>query len=260
MGFLAGSIPLLKLGLLHLKACVNKECPELKLGLGSDSIKCTKTFGVCRSGMKGISDQTMLKFYETRINTCINKFSGFDLNLQRAVRTALQSTELVQSQPLSLSGYLFDFEVLLDGNGDPIPIPVQWKHRNPQILCASVGASRPTRVQIKFSDELVKSMRDVEESSENVGDSDVLVSTPIVRHLGAIQNLASDWGSKFGEPSRRPVRKLLIEGDGPFHYASNYSSHILGVTVMKRRLTEALGWELLSVSSVLHTFPISYCM
>lgn len=242
------------LTLFQMKICLNKECPELDLGLGWDTSNYMKKFGVCRSGIKGVSDQTMQTAYKQKLNRYTHmKRSVFNSNLHRAIRTALDSTKLVQSDALSLCGYAFDFEVLLDKNGEPIPIPMQWKYKSLQVLCASVGMMdsqpRPTAMRMDVSDNLLKSMRDVEKNCDDIGNRDVLASMPICNGFGANVNLSSDWGVKFQSPSRKPARKLVIEGDGPHHTASNYPSHLMGSTIVKRRQIETLGWELLNVSS-----------
>lgn len=69
-------------------------------------------------------------------------------------------------------------------------------------------------------------------------------------------NLASDWADLVGGPAEHIARKVAIEVDGPWHYATN-CPHTLGKTLLKHRVLKSQGWTVLSVSHVtcamLHT-------
>lgn len=242
--------------LLQLKISLNKECPDLKLGLGWDTDHHKRQWGLCRAALKGVSNKLLQKSYLDKIDGCYSiKRSVFGSNLSRAIRTALGGAKWVLSEPLSLSGYNFDFEVLLDRHGDPIQIPMEWKYKSPEVLESSIGANQVRRKRLeKVSDDLLESMRQTEGKDADVGSRDV-DSDEVNASLGEYRramtiNVASDWGMKFKDLPYPATRKLLIEGDGIHHYARNDTSHTLGSSVLKKRQVEALGWEVLNVSVV----------
>lgn len=113
------------------------------------------------------------KSYLDKIDGCYSiKRSLFGSNLSRAIRTALGGAKLVLSEPLSLCGYNFDFEVLLDRHGEPIQIPLEWKYKSPEVLESSIGANQVRRKRLeKVSDDLLASMRRTEGSDADVSSS-----------------------------------------------------------------------------------------
>ena len=239
--------------LFQLKIGLNKEFPALSLGLGWDNIHDLKQWGVCRSAMKGISNSTLKTVYMSKIQQhLIHGRSTFAANLQRALGVALGGRIYVQCDALSLCGYTFDFEVLLDGSGAPIGIPIEWQKRSPDIIASSIGVKIPATRNpgdVKMSEELVDSMKTTEEADKrSVGNF------PAMKHESrAFINLASDWGLRFGDLLCPVARRLVIEGDGTRHYAQN-CDHTLGSTVLKRKLLQLLGWEVLNVSSKVYRF------
>ena len=245
----------LLISLFQLKISLNKECPDLGLGLGYDTPDQEKRFDFCKSGLRGVSDKTFLRAYEDKLRVFSDyKRSVFGSNLHRALRTALGSSDLVQSDPLSLAGYNFDFEVLFDEDGQPIRVPMQWKYRSAGLLLASLGAgkaSKPSPVKMKLPEDLLESMRETEKNECVKDPLDEGEDTPLSFdnyncRLPSI-NLASDWGAKFRACPRQPVRRVVVEANGYHHYASN-CDHLLGSTVLKKRQCEALGWEVIGVS------------
>ena len=52
----------------------------------------------------------------------------------------------------------------------------------------------------------------------------------------------------FGGSSFALQKRVAIEWDGPFHWARNDPSHLLGRTVIKERLIKAMGWTYIRVS------------
>lgn len=234
--------------LFQLKIGLNMECPGLGLGLGWDNIHDLKQWGMCRSAMKGISNSTLRKVYLSKIQQhLIHGRSTFAANLQRAIGIALGGSTYAQCDALSLCGYTFDFEVLLDGSGDPISIPTEWKKRSSNVIASSIGVKTPVTQSRELSKELVELMKTTEEASKRVGHT--VGDFPAMRRENrAFVNLASDWGLRFGDLPCPVARKLAIEGDGTRHYAQN-CSHTLGSTVLKRKLLQLLGWEVLNVSS-----------
>lgn len=211
-------------------------------------------WGGCRSAMKGIGSKVIRMAYLDKLKSYNTmKRSVFGSNLHRAIRTALGGSTFVQSDAISLSGYLVDFEVLLDDWGHPIEFPIHWKYRPLELLASSLGIKvegEARRGQLRtISDDLLQTMKaseDVQDRSESPFE---VVAPVSPRYDFEVPfNLASDWGQKFCSPPRRPARKLVIEGDGIFHFARNDRNVVVGSTVLKKRHLEALGWETITVS------------
>ena len=152
----------LLLCLFQLKISLNKEAPQLGLGTG---YHVHKQFGTSTSGITGMSDRLFHRAYADKLHVLPEyKRSIFNSNLQRALRAALGHSSLVQTDPISLSGYNFDFEVLLDSGDQPIHIPMKWKYKSAGILLASVGAGKrekPKQVKMKLSDDFMQAMKEV---------------------------------------------------------------------------------------------------
>ena len=241
--------------LLQLRISLNLECADLKLGLGWDTKRDMEQWGRCRSAMKGVSAKVIRMAYLDKLRSYKTmKRSVFGSNLHRAIRTALGGSTFVQSDAISLSGYLVDFEVLLDEWGNPIECPIRWKYRALDLLASSLGMksegeARRGRLQT-ISDDLLQAMKTSEKTQDSPVDPVEVVAPPITERYDfeVPFNLASDWGRKFCGPPRRPARKLVIEGDGIFHFARNDRTAVVGSTVLKKRHLEALGWETITVS------------
>ena len=259
--------------LLQLKISLNKDphCADLRLGLGWDTDIDIRRWGRCRAAIRGVSENIIRKSYLEKLHSYhTRKRSVFGSNLHRAIRTALGGSTFVQSDAISLTGYNLDFEVLLDRSGEPIPFPLLWKYRTRENLASSIGfepaaTAATRRAQLRtVSDKLVQSMRQSEEgstaSTTTIAATTTTATTP--RSSGTIDasalprhgehklpfHLASDWGRKFCELPRPAARKLIIEGDGLYHFARNDRHHQLGHTVLKRKHAEMLGWEIINVS------------
>lgn len=203
--------------LFQLKISLNREGQYLKIGTGWDRRDDVLTWGVCRSGIKGISAKLMRLAYMEKIRMSKNlTTSVFESNVFQALGFCLANVSYVQCYPLSLTGYSFDFEILLDFNGNPIRIPNMWKNQTHDNLRASIGGNRDTTVGNHL------------ESKQSI-------------------NIASDWGSKFGSYPCRVSRKIVIEANGPFHYTRN-CYHCMGYSRLKERHLRSLGWELIIVS------------
>lgn len=248
--------------LFQLKISLNLECPELKLGRGWDTARDMKQWGICRSALKNVSNDLLRKSFleKLELNQTLKR-SVFGSNLNRALRMALDGGKCLQSDPLSLSGYNFDFEVLLDRGGVPIEIPHQWKYRSVKLLAASLGSCEEKRIRrhkMKIPDDLLSSMKEVEQNGDantSSATAATITSTNSVHSLcnGGYHhqpsiNVASDWGSRFVDLPRPVERRIIVEADGYHHYASN-CDHVLGSTHLKRRHIQQLGWELVTVSA-----------
>ena len=241
--------------LFQLKLSLNKERPDLPMCLGPDNENDLKQWGVCRSGLEGIGSGMMRRCYMIKFRQYYTRgHSTFGMKVHTAINTTLGGTKYAQFDGLSLSGYVLDFEVLLDRNNAPVPIPELWRRRNSQTLAASVGELTPKwkKVRGRLPPDLVEDMRRTEEAG---GDGQVenleASQFPLPEHGHNVgpTSLASDWGTKFARVPTSVARRLAIEANGPSHYAGN-CDHPLGATVLKTRHLQYLGWEVLNVSSV----------
>ena len=209
-----------------------------------------KKWALCRSGLKGLSNDLLRTAYMEKLSRHnVMKRSVFGSNLHRAIRTALEGAKCIQNDALSLSGYCFDFEILLGKDGVPIQIPWEWKYRSIKLLGASLGVKREERkgkLKIAIPESLVESMKRAEESCNDIRSNGDSVPLHTLEYKSSV-NIASDWGCRFASLPRPSARKILIEGDGIHHYAQN-CDHSLGHTVLKRRHIQCLGWELVTVS------------
>ena len=229
--------------LLQLKISLNTECLDLKLGTGWDSVGNLQSWGACRSGIKGVSSEVMRLAYVMRISEYF-KMSVFNSNILRSLQCYVNDSECIRTESLSLTGYCFDFEILLNSNGNPIPTPLLKKSKSNIDLMTSIGAEKDLQlVEQLFKSEamlLDKRINFKKESENHLSSSRNFCHTHSV-------NIASDWEYKFGSYPPNVSRKIVIEGNGPTHYACN-CRHSMGPTRLKKRHLESLGWELISVS------------
>lgn len=183
-------------------------------------------------------------------------FSIFGANFFRALKLAM-GAGLFRSEPLSLSGYMMDFEVLIGHDGKPIQTPRNQKYILMQKALKSVGALRETESITSFSLEkqtmpLLLDDLKLSETESSTMSCDGRSPLDGVNHLvrNKTVNLASDWGQYFIKPHAMPkiARKVAFELNGPVHYAVNVPGHIRGKDVVKKRQLEALGWEVIRVS------------
>lgn len=237
--------------LFQLKISLNRDCPDLKLGLGWDNHSDLKQWGVCRSGMKGVSNRMLRKCYAIKLRQYYSRGrSTFGMKVHTAIKSTLGGSAFAQFDALSLSGYILDFEVLVDKDNAPVPIPLLWKRRASQTLAASIGeeSARRRKLRDNYSPEdLVKAMRDVE-GTEREGDVSGFEDPSLGSSLDAgLVNLASDWGTKFAKPPVPVARRLVVEANGPSHYAQN-CDHPLGNTVLKTKHLQHLGWDVVNVN------------
>jgi hypothetical protein len=239
--------------LFQLKLSLNKECPELRLCLGADSEGDYGKWGACRSGLRDIGMETQRRCYMIKLKQYYTRGrSTFGLKVHTAINTTLGGSQYSQFDALSLGGYVLDFEVLLDRDNEPIPIPKLWRRRSSQTLAASIGEPTPRwkGVKSKLPQDLLEDMRRTEEGKCDMDTgSEVKHTFPVPQHghnVG-LTSLASDWGSKFSKVPASVSRKLVIEANGTSHYAQN-CDHTLGPTILKTRHLEYLGWEVLNVS------------
>lgn len=232
--------------LLQLSIALNFEQPELGFGFKFDP-SFVKKWGRGFLRVGSVSEDMMKLAMKQRISQYkyTSMYSPFSQNVARALKVALGSTYSYNTEALSLAGYNLDFEILFDAEHRPIPIPIQWKYRKRNILLSSVGVGREKKRRT-VSTELLETLKETErETITTKPSSNVIFNMDMIPKEKLI-HLASDWGQKFIVPRIPVSKKVAVEADGPWHYASN-CHHVLGSTVLKHRQLKALGWEVISV-------------
>lgn len=229
------------------------ENPQLELARANRIIK----FGCFPYHFTTLSDKYihlaishLLQLYQHKA------FSIFGSNFHRALKI-VTGLGFCRSEPISLSGYTFDFEVLLDAYNKPIRIPHSWNYTRLTNVLKSIGlgkvddeksfVERDSTLSVLLSG-LKESEQISDASNCNVATvvSDALNGQSFSRHI----NLASDWGRYFTphQTLARVARNVVLEANGPGHYAVNDHKHLLGDDVVMKRQLEALGWEVIHVS------------
>ncbi len=170
--------------------------------------------------------------------------SMFSENAKRALAQVV-GEDFFTTEAISLSGYIVDFEILLDSNNRPVRIPRRWKRQWKESVISSIYSNR-VRIRKKASQvsSLIEKLEGAETSTECVTLNDAVLDSKFDLRMRI--NLASDWGSKFEAIPRRVTRRIAIEVDGIIHFAAN-CDHEMGRTVIKHRQLRALGWEVLQV-------------
>jgi hypothetical protein len=221
----------------QLCIALNFEQPSLGLGVDFEP-SLLRNWGSGFVGVGKISEKVMQLVMKDRIMwyKSASRFTPFSRRVGDALRVVLGGSGFFTAEALSISGYNMDFEILFDADCRPIPIPDQWKRHSKDQLLHSIGLGHEKGGRLSSAGVL--------ETTE--GKSDTSISTADT--AGDI-NLASDWGQKFIVPSTPVSKKIAIEADGPWHFASN-CNHVLGNTVLKHRQLKALGWEVISVRIV----------
>ena len=244
-------------GLLQFCIALNFEQPNLGLGVNFEP-SLFRNWGSGFVGAGKISSKAMQLVMEDRIlmYKYTSTFTPFNRRVGEALRVVLGGSDFYTTEALSISGYNIDFEVLFDADHRPIPIPHQWKFHSVDKVLHSVGlghVKRRTQSPAGLLETAVEMERENDaliSANDTAGDGD---PEPKKKSI----NLASDWGQKFIVPSTPVSKKIALEADGPWHFASN-CNHVLGSTVLKRRQLKALGWEVISVgnSSLLFLYAL----
>ena len=190
--------------LLKLNVALNLDCPELNLGTGWN-VESMREMGSCPSYLKNVNKETFrIAYAHALYHNSLRKFYLFD-----SLRYML-GNKYCCSRCFSLSGYIYDFQLLIDRSGYVVPIPFEWKYCHWTQCGHSIGF-------------------DISNRNECL-------------------NLACDWGTKFhSKPAEAKV--VMIEAIGRYHYAENVN-HMLGLTRLKKHLSELMGWKVLSVRVV----------
>lgn len=235
--------------MLQLKIALNHELSDLGLGTGWDNFGDLKRWGVIRSGIKGISSSVMKLVIHNKLSkVSIQRRSIFGSNMHRALRTVLGSTDPILSDAVSLSGYSFDFELLLDGDGNPITIPIRWKYKSDDAIRASVGLGGARKLRTSASDmkHVIDSLKEKEDDVSSHKKFDRMTISKSNYFKRSSVNLASDWGNKF-ENIPCIAQKIVLEADGPYHYVQN-CNRSMGFSMLKARHIRNMGWKLIVVS------------
>ena len=234
--------------MFQLCIALNFEQPNLGLGVNFEPSSLSN-WGSGFVGVGKISDKVMQLVRKDRIMwyKFASRFTPFNQRVGDALRVVVGGSQYYTAEALSISGYNMDFEILFDADHRPISIPDQWKRHSKDHLLHSIGLGHEKGGTLSPADLL-------ETSAQMEGKTDASISTADT--VGDI-NLASDWGQKFIIPSTPVSKKIAIEADGPWHFASN-CNHVMGDTVLKHRQLKALGWEVISVRVVLIIIIISY--
>ena len=234
---------------LQLSIALNKERPDLGF-----SVTPTPDWkwGECFTPVQGLNKKHMQTATSLRLESYRSQHTAtFVENVLRALTCVVGGAQYINHEVISLCGYTMDFELLLNDEDQPIPIPNEWKLRHKGTVLKSIG-QHLERYSIKKTNpqSLIESMRS-SESRDNHMDNDVGYSL----HLSSegpeqLINLASDWGRKVATPRENVLRRIAIEVDGYPHFARN-CDHVMGPTVLKHRQLKALGWEVVQVSGLL---------
>lgn len=166
-----------------------------------------------------------------------SRWSHTRSNLLNSIVNALVqvtgNTSYFTLEALTTTLYSIDIEVILDSSNNPIPIPEQWlSWQNLRcLLNSSILKSNNPQLHSLLHAKTVDIRSNRLKSSE---------SQPL--------NLASDWAALVGGPTEHIARKVALEVDGPWHYATN-CPHTLGKTLLKHRVLKSQGWTVFSVSN-----------
>ncbi len=230
--------------LLQLSIAVNYEYKELGLA-GTKSIpsKWGESFDSIQNvDVKHIQKASLDRLDRYKTGGSASMFSE---NVKRAL-TQVVGEDFYNSEAISLSGYIMDFELLLDSNNRPVRIPRRWKRQWKESVVNSIHSNR-VRVKKRESgvSSLIEKLESAETSTKFETTKEAVLDSKFDLRMRI--NLASDWGSKFEAIPRRVTRRIAIEVDGLVHFAAN-CDHVMGRTIIKHKQLQALGWELLQVS------------
>ena len=170
---------------------------------------------------------TLLVLVESMVH-CQRVFTVFHRNICKALLQITGGSQHFTREALTTFSSFVDVEVVLDCEGNVLPIPMQWcGWRQPRQLLA---AAYP----VKDNPILWQAV----ESEKETKCLDVILPEKVC--------VASDWAVKLGNPGQYVAKKFAFEADGPRHYAVN-CNHKLGNTVLKHRLLTAHGWNVIAV-------------
>ncbi|XP_011406001.1 PREDICTED: uncharacterized protein LOC105313906 [Amphimedon queenslandica] len=163
---------------------------------------------------KPIRKSTFDKIVTESLNKLLHSLKGDTSNLFNAEKLLIPKARMP-------NGYTVDAEILLDENGVPIPSGnenFKWSLAGLKQLCMEDVPVPWKRLSRIFN------------YTKNKGEG--------------LYNISSGWtdGGRVAAAKRR----IIIEFEGPSHYAANIN-HELGRIVIKRRQLETFGWEFIQV-------------
>ena len=207
---------------LQLETFVTREAPHLGLSVPSD-----------------VHDRAVANFLRIRSHT----YSVFHTNVTQAVRKLFGDSTYFTIEAFTKASYILDIEVLLDSEGNAIPIPASLRHQNLEKLTGSAQSRKQSSPSSHSVNSLIDGMKVSEQRSP---DSSKQLNGVLTNSAEDSKTyfLASDW-LKNGVVNC--ARRLAIEADGIYHFASN-CRHTLGHTALKHRQLKACSWEVISVS------------
>ena len=214
---------------LQLETFVAREAPHLGLSVPSD-----------------VHDRAVANFLRIRSHT----YSVFHTNVTQAVRKLFGDSTYFTIEAFTKASYILDIEVLLDSEGNAIPIPASLRHQNLQKLTGSAQSKEQSSPSSHSVNSLINGMKVSEQGSPESSNQQLNgVLTNFSSESYSAEDsktyfLASDW-LKNGVVNC--ARRLAIEADGIYHFASN-CRHTLGHTALKHRQLKACGWDVISVS------------
>ena len=174
-----------------------------------------------------LSPHDKLQMLIEAATSAVKEKSKFQKNVADILVDMYGCVHYLNMETFSSTGYGLDFELLLDGDGNPVSVPHSSTHEE-----YSINAVRETHAKM------------IEEASSELCEG--LDFTKLRIDGGKNYNLSVDWFARTCQAERR----VAIEVDGPAHFAAN-CHHPLGRTALKSRQLSAVGWEVVSVSQSL---------
>lgn len=239
---------------IYLKLLIGLAVENPQLSLGTLVSEQDLKFGQVPYHFSALSDKYAQFSLQFVLNSYKKKaFSMFGSNFHRALMEVV-GNGCFRSEPLSLTGYNIDFEVLFGADGKPVPVMpscVLLRSAFKSIGLIVEPDSSPTVLKQSKMSLLLESLRESGDGTDQLSDDGQFHT---MRHTTKANyvRVASDWARYFVPPGSKPkvTRKVVFELNGPIHYASNSPAqrHICGKDVIKKRQLEALGWQVIHVS------------
>ena len=125
-----------------MSIALNYERPDLKLG--DPNPPPSHKWGVCFPRMKGVNSKYIQQATVLRLESyqARDRSRTFVDNVNRALCTILGGPQFVNREVVSLSGYVIDFEVILNERNEPIIVPREWIARQKHsVVLKSIGVT-----------------------------------------------------------------------------------------------------------------------
>ena len=164
----------------------------------------------------------------------IKEKSKFQKNVAKVLTEIYGCSHSLNMETFSFTGYGLDFELLLDKNNSPVSLL-------PLGLDKTLTVKSFKRIMAERNPSIAQELELAQLQMEGDGKG---------------YNLSSDWFVRDSSVARQ----IVIEVDGPVHFATNIH-HPLGRTALKYRQLKAAGWEVVSVSYytiIIHVLIINF--